>query len=320
MFSGILKIRQGHLEAQKPLAWGKIDLQGHLVGSHDFLTISSYLRSAFKPLQAMALFHLLAQVDPTYLAGIPIEGWVIASASHSGERIHQQWVKWWLNTAGISDQDASQCLVCGVHPPLYGAWQAINEPVSVLHHNCSGQHAMMRALCQQLKFSTSDYHRPEHPLFQHIVTFMQGHTPANAVHEWGVDGCQLFTPYLSLEESLCLMHRFAQGHLGHQMLGWMKQHAMLLAGSHRFDTVLGQMPFPIISKGGAEGLLILWHLESRETVLIKSLAGDSQARDAYAWHLLAHLGWIPPEIALRQSPLVDASPFSTIQSDLQFFF
>jgi L-asparaginase II len=103
------------------------------------------------------------------------------------------------------------------------------------------------------------------------------------------------------------------------MLKWMKLHPLLVAGSHRFDTVLGAMPLPIISKGGAEGLLVLWHLETRETLIIKSLAGDPHARDSFAWHLLAHLGWVSPEMALQESPLLDSSPFSTIQSDLQFF-
>jgi len=50
------------------------------------------------------------------------------------------------------------------------------------------------------------------------------------------------------------------------------------------------------------------------------LAGDPAARDLFAWHLLAHLGWIAPETALHESPLVDSSLFSSIQSDLQFLF
>lgn len=320
MFSGILKTRQRRVEAQKPIEWCKIDLHGNIVGTNDFPTISTYLRSVFKPVQSTALFHTLAQAAPELLLEIPTEAWVIASSSHSGEAVHQQWVQWWLNDASISSEEASVCLVCGVHPPLYGALQAIEEDVSVLHHNCSGQHAMMLALAKRLNLPMRNYHMPEHPLFQEVLSFMHWHTPIHATHIWGTDGCQLPTPYLSLEEALCFMHSFAQGSLGDMMLKWMKTHPLLVAGSHRFDTVLGQMPVPIISKGGAEGLVVLWHLETRETLVIKSLAGDSAARDSFAWHLLAHLGWIAPEIALQESPLVDSSPFSTVQSDLQFLF
>ncbi len=320
MFSGILKTRQGRVEAQKPLEWGKIDLHGNIVGSHDFPTISTYLRSTFKPIQSTALFHTLAQNAPEQLLEIPTEAWVIASSSHSGEAIHQQWVQWWLNDAGLSGRDAEQDLVCGVHPPLYGVLEPIQEAPSVLHHNCSGQHAMMLALAKRLKRPRSNYHLPEHPFFQDILSFMHGHTPVHATHVWGTDGCHLPTPYLSLEDALCVMHRFAQGTLGDMMLKWMKKHPYLVAGSHRFDTVLGQMPLPIIAKGGAEGLVVIWHLEDRETLLIKSLAGDPAARDAFAWHVLAHVGWISPERAIQESPLIDKTPFSSVQSDLQFFF
>jgi L-asparaginase II len=320
MFSGILKTRQGHVEAQKPLEWGKIDLHGNIVGSHDFPTVSTYLRSTFKPLQSTALFHTIAQIAPELLLEIPTEAWVIASSSHSGEAVHQHWVQWWLNDAGLSREDAEHGLVCGVHPPLYGALELIQEVPSVLHHNCSGQHAMMLALAKRLNLPMSNYHLPEHPLFQDILSFMHLHTPVDATHLWGTDGCQLPTPYLSLEEALCFMHSYAQGSLGDMMLKWMKMHPHLVAGSHRFDTVLGQMPLPIISKGGAEGLVVLWNLETRETLIIKSLAGDPAARDAFAWHLLAHVGWIVPELAIHESPLLDSSPFSTVQSDLQFLF
>jgi L-asparaginase II len=318
MFSGILKTRQGHVEAQKPLAWVLKDSHGDKQGSVNVSTTSTYLRSVFKPVQSTVLLHYLRQQDPSFFARIPPQAWVIASASHSGEAVHQQWGQWWLNEAGITREEAEACLVCGVHPPMASAGGATPIPPNILHHNCSGQHAMMLSLAKRLTLPWHNYHLPEHPFFQETLRFMERHASSLSPDQWATDGCRLPTPYLSLEHTTDVMHGVLEDPLGHQLLTWMKEHPSLVAGSHRFDTILGQLPWPIVSKGGAEGLVVLWHLEEQQTLVIKSLAGDATARDAFAWHVLAHVGWIPLETALEHAPLMDDSPYASVQSDLQF--
>jgi L-asparaginase len=319
MFTGMLKKRQGHLEAQEPLAWGYLSALGTVKASPNFYGTSTYLRSVLKPYQADVLFQALAHHAPKIWQSIPAEAWVIGLSSHSGEDLHQQGVLWWLEQAHISLSQAPQALVCGCHPPLSAVHHPFKEALQPWHHNCSGQHAMILALCRALSWPMEGYHLAEHPFFQATLGQLQDDLPGGPI-PWGVDGCHLPTPYMSLENTLRLMQQLILRSTGKSLINWMKQSPFLVAGTDRFDTQLGALPYPLVSKGGAEGLLVLWHIERQETLLIKSLSGNATARNLYAWHLLAHLGWIPQALALEMAPLRDTSPFAVVPSDLEMAF
>ena len=319
MITGILKTRQGLVESQHLLEWGIMDEFSNGKASQGFVQLGTYLRSAFKPFQTMVLSQVLREANSKYWKRVPSEAWVIASASHSGDACHIQWVNWWLDQAGLTPEEASNALLCGRHAPMGGVASSdlllATENLS-LFHNCSGQHAMILKVCQVLDWPTENYTSSEHPCFQAIVQVLEKLLPREMI-QWGVDGCRLPTPYLSLQEILHVMSQFAQTDAAQVLLKAMKKHPLLVAGTFRFDSLIGELEFPIVSKIGAEGLLVAWHLERKETLVVKSISGDSVMRDRFAWHVMAQQGWLPQELALSHSPLLDDSPYATVQSDLQ---
>lgn len=318
MITGILKTRQGLVESQHLLEWGIMDEFSNGKASQGFVQLGTYLRSAFKPFQTVALSHALFEADSEYWKNIPPEAWVIASASHSGDACHIQWVNWWLEQAGLTVEQASDILLCGGHAPMSAS--TADAPLATenlsIFHNCSGQHAMILRLCQVLGWSTENYTAPEHPCFRVVVQAVEKLLPREML-QWGIDGCRLPTPYLTLQETLHVMTQFAQMDAAQVLLKSMKKHPLLVAGTFRFDSLIGELAFPIVSKIGAEGLLVAWHLERKETLVVKSISGDSAMRDRFAWHVMAQQGWLPQELALSHSPLLDDSPYATVQSDLQ---
>jgi len=318
MVTGILKTRQGLVESQHLLEWGIMDAFSNGKASQGFVQQGTYLRSSFKPFQTVALSQALFEADSEYWKTVPSQAWVIASASHSGDVCHLEWVNWWLEQAGFSAEEASNLLLCGGHVPMSGTntdTSLATENLS-LFHNCSGQHAMILKICQILGWSTENYTSSEHPCFRTVVHALEKLLPRQMM-QWGVDGCRLPTPYLTLQETLHVMNQFSQTDAGHVLLKSMKTHPLLVAGVSRFDSVIGALEYPIVSKIGAEGLLVAWHLERKETLVIKSISGDSAMRDRFAWHVMAQHSWLPQEVALTHSPLLDNSPYATVQSDLQ---
>jgi L-asparaginase II len=269
------------------------------------------LRSCFKPLQATLWLNALVQ------QGLPLppsQAMALACASHSGQAVHQQWVAYLLQQAGLH----SKALQCGAHWPLHAPTalplQAQQAPACSLHHNCSGNHAALLWTCQLNGWPTAGYTHPSHPLQQALSQALQGYLgPAFHPVAWATDGCTLPTPALRLE---ALAHAYAEwledALLAHPLRQAMAAHPLLVAGEGRLDTQLptlsgGQLG----SKVGAEGLVVVWHPAQQELVLLKAEDGQAQSREKTLAQVLLALGWLAfePTHALLSTAVDD--PYCT---------
>jgi L-asparaginase II len=101
------------------------------------------MRSSAKPFQALALARARDDLDDRERA--------IACASHRAEPAQLDAVRALLARAPATEEE----LECG---PQEG------RPADRIHHNCSGKHAGMLALCRAHGWDATDYRLPEHPV------------------------------------------------------------------------------------------------------------------------------------------------------------
>lgn len=149
---------------------------GELVGAVGDAGLVTFMRSAAKPFQALAL----AEEEP----GLPPEELAIACASHEATPEQLRLVASLLARAGAREDE----LACG------------EEHGSKSGHNCSGKHAGMLAHCRHRGWPTFDYRDAGHPLQREIldvVARMSGEPPGAVA--LGVDGCGVPAFHLSLK-------------------------------------------------------------------------------------------------------------------------
>jgi L-asparaginase II len=306
------------VEAFHPMRWCATESQALSSPSGD---APVYARSSFKPLQMAVLRQLLAQRLPERFASIPSQAWAVGMASHSGDDIHQHWVRWWLEASGLE----LESLRCGSHAALCGQHSA-----SVACHNCSGKHAAIVACSRWLGWPVEGYTDTAHPYHQHLITYLGdllGHpllksSAISHVH-WGVDGCTLPTPALTLTEWQRVFHRFLLTQEAQTCLTIMRHYPELISGFNasgapRFDLALMQAAPHLVSKVGAMGFLVIWNLPLHQVYVLKCESGSTEFRDAYAWWHLAQQGWINEVTAQPYIPKQAQSPYATSQNTLMY--
>ncbi|WP_159943008.1 MULTISPECIES: asparaginase [unclassified Nocardiopsis] len=242
-------------------------------------------RSSAKPLQALAMLR----------AGAPLEGaaLAVAAGSHSGEEVHVAETERILAAAGLTAEDL------GCPPDVPSGKRARTEfvrsgrePERVLM-NCSGKHAGMLAACVAGGWSTKDYLEPEHP-FQELVRRTIEDLCGEPVAHTAVDGCgapQLAVSLAGLARGLWRMRTAPADSPERAVLDAMSAHPLYVAGSDRVDTdLMTRMP-GLVSKIGADGVLVL-SAATGEAVAVKISDGDAgeRARTLVALDALRTLG------------------------------
>jgi L-asparaginase II len=196
--------------------------------------LTCLMRSSSKPLQAIPLARARADVDDRDLA--------IASASHLADPAQLDAVRGLLAKAPAYEDE----LECG----------ADGSPPRKLHHNCSGKHAGMLALCRAHGWRSDGYRLEGH----RVQRAMQAvHAEAAEVAEdeldTAVDGCGVVTFGLPLERMAYAFSRLEELERGGRVAAAMRAHPDLIRGPRATDTrVMKALP-GWIAKGGAEGLL-----------------------------------------------------------------
>lgn len=265
---------RGHLAA--------VSTQGDLlsaVGDPHYVT---YMRSAAKPFQALAIVHSGAykelDLSPRELA--------VACASHNAEGEHLEAVASILRKAGLKED----YLDCGCHAPFHSDTLAamIREgcPPDSLHHNCSGKHAGMLAVCCVAGWPLEGYTDPEHPLQSYlldIISIWMDIPLAEIV--LGVDGCGAPVVGLPVSTMAGGWARLAAG--VSPLLEWsepaqlvrsaMKAHPFLVGGTGRICSALNDDRTPFLAKGGAEGVYCMGSLEDGWGLAVKIEDGGGRA-------------------------------------------
>jgi L-asparaginase II len=196
-----------------------------------------YLRSSSKPLQALPLARVREDLDDRDLA--------IASASHRATDDQLAAVRELLAKARAQVEELELGLQAG-------------RPPTKLHHNCSGKHAGMLALCRARGWSSAGYSRAEHPVQQEMRAV---HAEAAEVGESelqaAVDGCGVQTFALPLERMAYAFARFEELDGGARVASAMRAHPDLVGGPDGPDCAVMRALPRWIAKAGAEGLICL---------------------------------------------------------------
>ena len=228
-------------------------------------------RSSAKPFQAVAMLRAGADLEGESLA--------IAAGSHGGEEFHAAEVGRMLAKAGLAP-DALRCPadIPGAAEARVDHIRAGHEPDPVLM-NCSGKHAGFLTACVRSGWSTHDYLENDHPL-QVLVREVIEELCGEPVAHTAVDGCgapQLAVTTAGLARGLYSMRTAPAGSRERAVLDAMTEHPEYVSGTDRIDTDLMRRMPGLVSKVGADGVLVLG-APAGETVAVKISDGDAQLR------------------------------------------
>ncbi|WP_046472004.1 asparaginase [Allosalinactinospora lopnorensis] len=228
-------------------------------------------RSAAKPFQALAALRAGADITGPELA--------VAAGSHNGQGIHVAAVEKILADIGLT----AGSLGCPADWPMgsrarRALLRAGGKPGRLLM-NCSGKHAAMLTACVRQGWDVDDYLHPAHPL-QAMVRETVEELCGEPVAHTATDGCgapQMAVSLLGLARGLQAMVLAPESSPEAAVLRAMRDFPEYVAGEDRTDTLLMRGLPGLVSKIGAEGVLVL-AAPAGETVAVKISDGDAQQR------------------------------------------
>jgi L-asparaginase II len=301
-----------------------LDESGRLLGSCGDPSLSTFLRSAAKPIQALPLVEAGGverfRLTPADLA--------LICASHGGEPRHVRRAARLLARGGFSPRD----LVCGPHLPMHEpsarALLARGERPTRLHNNCSGKHAGLLLACRLLGLSHRGYWRGDHPLQRAIRRRISELTsyPESSMDE-GVDGCGLVVyrvPLAAIALAYArLLSRAVAGETARQTRArarvvqamWAAPR-MVAAGGFFTTELLAAGSGRLIGKEGAEGVYAVGVRgrtgEKSAGIALKIEDGSARARPAVTLAILREMGWLSAAArkklaAFATAPIVNAA-------------
>lgn len=206
---------------------------GEVVAAAGDPALTCFMRSSSKPLQALPLVR--ARHD------LPDDEIAIACASHRDTPEQVAAVRALLARAEAAEDDLELGFQEG-------------RPSRKIHHNCSGKHAGMLALCGAMGWPTHGYHVPEHPV-QRACREAHAEAAETEPEEAASDGCGVVTFALPLERMAHAYSRLETLPGGDRIAAAMRVRPDLVGGPDGADFSLMRTAPGWLAKGGAEGLL-----------------------------------------------------------------
>ncbi|HEY9600087.1 MAG TPA: asparaginase [Allocoleopsis sp.] len=276
-------LREGIVESTHRVQAVVCDDRGRVLSVAGNPETSTFIRSALKPFQALAV----TATGTMERYNLNDRDLAIICSSHHGtmEQVRQVFNVLWRSDV---DPSALQC-------PVPEGKQ------SPLQHNCSGKHAGMLAVCQQRQWSLNNYLQYSHPVQKLILSQvaelmkMPGEELIRA-H----DDCGAPTYFVQLRQIAGLYAQLASGgNLGmERIVRAMTHHPVMVAGEGTFDTELMRLSQgELVSKAGAEGIQCIGRIGEGLGIAIKVMDGAKRAKSAVAVQLLRQLGWISPSMS-----------------------
>lgn len=271
------------------------DASGRLLASFGDAKRLTFLRSAAKPFQMIPLIESGAADR----FGFGPREFAISAGSHSGEPLHVDLVESMLRRIGKSRLD----LQCGVHLPFdETAARRVGDSPTALHHNCSGLHAAMLAVCEYEGLDSTAYTEAGHPLQQTIrgiVAQETGLKPQDVTV--APDGCNVPTFAVPLRNGARAFARLARpdrvrglrGRTLRLIAESMMANPLLVAGTDRLDTeFMKAFSGRLLVKAGAEACYGAGLPESGIGILLKVEDGSSRAVGPVLLKVLDELGMV----------------------------
>ncbi|MEC4804455.1 MAG: asparaginase [Jaaginema sp. PMC 1079.18] len=276
-------LREGIVESTHRAVATVCDRRGRLLAQAGPAEMSTFIRSALKPFQAMTVMGtgVLERFD------LNDKDLAIICSSHQGTTAQARQV---FRILWRCDLEPSQ-LQC----PIPDGKQ------TPLQHNCSGKHAGMLAACKQRHWPLNTYLKRSHPL-QKLIVDKVGELLGMPGDEFirAVDDCGAPTYSMQLGQMATLYAHLASGDRLdlERITRAMVYHPALISGEGGFDTELMRLSEgEIVSKSGAEGIQCIGRVGEGMGLAIKVLDGSKRAKYAVAIQLLKQVGWISPEVA-----------------------
>ena len=219
-----------------------------------------YPRSAVKALQAISV----VETGAADAAGLSRSELALLCSSHGGEPRHTETVAGILDRIGLTEAD----LECGIHWPSHEdsahALAAGGGVPNQLHNNCSGKHAGMLALAQQMGVPTKGYSQVTHPVQQRILGVLEFMAGIDMAHlPLGIDGCSIPTWAIPLENLAYAFARFGAAEdmpedrrkACDRIMDAVASDPFMIAGTGRYCSQMTQiLGKRVFLKTGAEGV------------------------------------------------------------------
>ncbi len=196
---------------------------GDVVASAGDTELVAFLRSSWKPIQAIALVEGYDDLLDEEVA--------IACASHQAEPRQLAAVRRLLTRAGASVDDLEN----GEQP---------GRPEGKLGHNCSGKHAGFLAACRAHGWPLEGYRLPDHPLQRRLLEALDG------VIGEAPDGCGVPTYSMRIRDIAAVLLNVSP-----RIAAAMRARPELVGGQGAYDSELMRVLPGWIAKRGAEGLI-----------------------------------------------------------------
>ena len=276
-------LREGILESTHRVHAVVCDNRGRVLLLAGNAEMATFVRSALKPFQALAV----TTTGALERFGLNDRDLAIICSSHKA-RIDQ--VRQVFNILWRADIDPT-LLQCPI--PEGGR--------SPLEYNCSGKHAGMLAVCQQRNWPLNSYLQRSHPVQQLILQKIAEllRMPAEEFIS-ARDDCGTPTYMMQLGQIAALYAQLSSGNTldMERIARSMVHHPTMIAGAGEFDTELINLcQGELVSKSGAEGIQCIGRLGEGMGLAIKVIDGAKRAKHAVAIQLLKQMGWVTPSQA-----------------------
>lgn len=276
-------LREGIVESKHAVQAAVCDNRGRLLSVAGSAETATFVRSALKPFQALAV----TTTGTIERYGLSDRDLAIMCSSHHGsiEQVRQVFNILWRADV---DPSALQCPIpAGKHSPL--------------QYNCSGKHAGMLAVCQQRNLPLTSYLQRNHPI-QKLILDKTAELLRMPAEEFicAHDDCGAPTYFMQLGQMATLYAQLASGDSldMERIVRAMTHHPQLVAGNGEFDTELMRLSDgELVSKSGAEGVQCVGRVGEGLGLAIKVVDGAKRAKYAAAVQLLKQMGWISPTVA-----------------------
>ena len=294
-------LREGILESSHRVEATVCDSKGRVLLMAGNSQTSAFIRSALKPFQALAV----TTTGTLQKYGLSDRDLAIICSSHQGkiEQARQAFNILWRADV---DPHALEC-------PIPSGRN------NRLEHNCSGKHAGVLAVCQNLDLPFHKYVKQSHPVQQLIlgkVAELLGMPGAELIG--AKDDCGMPTYQMELKQMAHLYAHLAAGsNLDlERITRAMTYYPRMIAGDGAFDTELMRLSEgELVSKSGAEGIQCVGRVGQNMGLAIKVRDGAKRAKYATAIHLLKQMGWITPAIAeMLADNFVQLSSFKRLET------
>ncbi|WP_319420426.1 asparaginase [Pleurocapsa sp. FMAR1] len=276
-------LREGILESSHHVEATVCDSKGRVLLLAGDSQTSTFIRSALKPFQALAV----TSTGTLQKYGLSDRDLAIMCSSHQG-KIEQ--ARQAFNILWQADVDPS-ALKCPIPPGGNNR----------LEYNCSGKHAGVLAVCQNLNLPLHSYLKRSHPVQKIILDKISEllEMPGDEFIS-AQDDCGMMTYSMQLQQIAHLYALLANGSSIdlERIARAMTYYPRMIAGEGAFDTELMCLSEgELVSKSGAEGIQCVGRVGQGMGLAIKVKDGAKRAKYAIAIHLLRQMGWISPAIA-----------------------